>query len=166
MIVTAIDEKNGRARGITVSSFTSLSLDPPRVMFNIKTPSRALDAMEHRFAAHFLGADGESIAWAKRFASNEADHDREHGGTGVEGGRWEGEACWSRSKDGIPVYKGASGTILCETEREIYVGDHVIVVGRVTATDGHKGSKTGLVWQHHSFRHVGPIVKSDTATNE
>lgn len=79
-------------RGMTMSSFTSLSLRPtPIVTFNIATPSRTLDAVtqSREFNIHVLRGDGEGARVAEWFRRGNAD------GLGVfdEGMMWEGCGC-------------------------------------------------------------------------
>ncbi|EQB46371.1 flavin reductase like domain-containing protein [Colletotrichum gloeosporioides Cg-14] len=65
VVVCTSTDRDGRPRGMTMSSFVSLSMDPvPLVSFNVRTPSRTLAAIEDlggRFNVHVL-AEGEAGA--------------------------------------------------------------------------------------------------------
>lgn len=79
-------------RGMTMSSFTSLTLRPtPIVTFNIATPSRTLDAVSQsrEFNIHVLRGDGEGARVAEWFRRGNAD------GLGIfdKGKMWEGCGC-------------------------------------------------------------------------
>lgn len=84
-------------RGMTMSSFTSLSLRPtPVVTFNVATPSRTLDALAgaRAFNIHVLRGDAEGARVADWFRRGNAD------GLGVfdPGRMWAGCGCRSSSR--------------------------------------------------------------------
>ena len=67
------------ARAMTASSLTSLSLSPtPCVTFNVRTPSRTLDAVaaSGRFNIHVLAATPDGVRLAARFALENSDNHR------------------------------------------------------------------------------------------
>jgi len=116
---------DGRACGITANSFSSVSLNPPLVLWNIAKVSNSLDAYlaaEH-FAIHVLNADQQYMA--EHFART--DHTRYNGIEHEISGR------------NVPILPGVLARFDCRT-REIHEGgDHYIIVGEVeahTAVDG------------------------------
>ena len=101
--------------GITANSFTSVSLDPPLVLW---CPARASRRFVHfadapHFTIHVLGA--EQMNLARHFASG-AGHFEEAAG---------------RSPEGVPVLPDPLARFDCALHAEHDGGDHVIVVGRV-----------------------------------
>jgi 3-hydroxy-9,10-secoandrosta-1,3,5(10)-triene-9,17-dione monooxygenase reductase component len=114
-VVTA-DDSEGPV-GMACNSFTSVSLDPPLVLFcaakNSTTWPRIQNA--HHFAVNVLGEDDEALC--RVFATKDAD-------------RFEG-VTHHRGVTGAPILADALAYIDCETEAEHDAGDHVIVVGRV-----------------------------------
>ncbi len=102
--------------GITINSFTSVSLDPPMVLFCLDTRSRYLTAFEDAgcFAVHVLGADQRD--WSVRFAGN--------------GDRWDGvgSIAW---ETGAPIIEGSLAVFECTLEAVHEGGDHKILVGQV-----------------------------------
>ena len=102
--------------GITVNSFTSVSLEPRLVLWCLDERSERwpIFAEAERFAIHVLPADDE--APARRFAR----------GVAVLGD-WE----FTRIDDGPPCLPEALARFECETHQRIPMGDHVIIVGRV-----------------------------------
>src|ERR1700678_1970012 len=64
---------DGRPVGMTVGSFTSVSLDPPLVAFLPRKGSRvfATIAQAERFAVNILA--GDQVALCRHFASRESD---------------------------------------------------------------------------------------------
>lgn len=102
--------------GITINSFTSVSLDPPMVLFCLDARSRYLAAFEDAgcFAVHVLASD--QLDWSDRFAGN--------------GDRWNGvgSAVW---ETGAPIIEGCLAVFECRLEAVHPGGDHMILVGRV-----------------------------------
>lgn len=115
-VVTCRDA-SGRACGITANSFTSVSLEPPLVSWNIAKSSNSLDAFveaEH-FAIHVLS--GEQLALSVHFAHS--DHTR-----------FEGIDC-ADSANGVPILADCLAVIECSSHAVHEAGDHHIIVGHV-----------------------------------
>jgi flavin reductase (DIM6/NTAB) family NADH-FMN oxidoreductase RutF len=103
--------------GMTANSFTSVSLEPPLVLF---CPARSLAAFDvYSTAQHFsvsvLPAHAE--ASSNRFARSST-------------AKWESEAHLV-GKTGAPLLAGALASFECEVVARHDGGDHLIVVGRV-----------------------------------
>ena len=121
VVVTALDAA-GEPVGMTVGSFTSVSLEPPLVAFlPSKTSSSwaSLRATGDRFCINVLRADQEDLCRA--VAMRKSD---KFAGFG-----------WRRSPGGSPVLDDAVVWIDCVTEQVHDGGDHDIVVGRVVDLD-------------------------------
>lgn len=121
VVVTALDAA-GEPIGMTVGSFTSVSLDPPLVAFLPDRNSsswRALRESGGRFCVNVLDADQEDVCRA--IAMRKSD---KFAGIG-----------WRPSPVGLPVVDGAVAWIECDTEQVHEAGDHHIVVGRVLDLD-------------------------------
>jgi 3-hydroxy-9,10-secoandrosta-1,3,5(10)-triene-9,17-dione monooxygenase reductase component len=123
-LVTAMDD--GEPVGMACNSFTSVSLDPPLVLFCAAKSSTTWPRIQRagKWAANFLGEDDEELC--RLFATRDAD-------------RFAGVA-YHEAATGAPVLEHAIAFVDCETEAEHDAGDHLIVVGRVLelgyATDG------------------------------
>ena len=117
-IVTTVGE-SGVPVGLTANSFTSVSLDPPMVLFCVGRTSESLSAFVDGggFAVHLLAAEQQALS--NRFASKGVDR--------FEGVEWR----WSEVS-GLPVLDGAMAVMECKLAHEHAGGDHVIVVGEVT----------------------------------
>jgi flavin reductase (DIM6/NTAB) family NADH-FMN oxidoreductase RutF len=103
-----------RPVGITANSFTSVSLEPPLVLFCLARSSRRLPAFEaaERYAVNVLHAGQEGLSAA--FSSGAA----------------EPAADW-REAAGAPVLADAMATFVCAREAAHDGGDHRIFIGRV-----------------------------------
>jgi flavin reductase (DIM6/NTAB) family NADH-FMN oxidoreductase RutF len=102
--------------GITVNSFTSVSMDPPLVLWCPAKWSKryAPFAGARHFAIHVLGADQKEIA----------------DGFSRDGGAF-GALDWQAGPGEVPLIGGVLARFVCETWAVHDAGDHAIVVGRV-----------------------------------
>lgn len=122
VVVVTATSPTGEALGMTVGSFTSVSLEPPLVAFlPSKTSSswKGLRESGNTFCINVLGADQEGLCRA--VATRKVD-------------KFEGFE-WQRSPAGNPVLEGAVAWIDCDTEKIHDAGDHEIVIGRVRKLD-------------------------------
>lgn len=118
-VVTAVHE--GRPVGMAVGSFTSLSLEPPQVLFCAALTSSTWPKIREvgRFCVNILHEDQEGVSRA--FASAAAD-------------KFEGLG-WKHGANGAPVLDGVLAHIECDVGQVVTSGDHDICVGEVTALD-------------------------------
>jgi flavin reductase (DIM6/NTAB) family NADH-FMN oxidoreductase RutF len=112
--------------GMTASSFSSVSLDPPMVSVCLGNhlPSRALLGEAGKFAISFLGKDQAHIG--RRFAGQDRDGNR----TDVAD-RFAG-LDWTITPNGCPVLSEAVAWLDCTVAHAYPGGDHTIFVGAVT----------------------------------
>ena len=117
---------DGRAVGLTINSFASLSLDPPLVLWSLVNHSPNLPVFRDcaHFAINILGHGHEELAM--RFANPKITDKFKD----VE----VQETC-----AGIPVLAGALTTLLCEHDHNRTTGDHLLLIGRVTRTASNPG---------------------------
>jgi 4-hydroxyphenylacetate 3-hydroxylase, reductase component len=116
--VTVITARHtGGLAGVTANSFSSLSMDPPLIMWAISRTSRSFDSFRsaESFAVHVLAAD--QIAISRRFSG--ADQDKFSG------------LPWSPGRSGAPLIDGVAARFECRREAIYEGGDHIILVGRV-----------------------------------
>lgn len=113
-IVTA--NIDGRWIGITVNSFSSISLSPPMIMWAPDKSSRRHDlfASAKNFAVHVLSADQRHICDAFVKSADAFD------GLHVE-----------LSGEGVPLLKHTLAAFECELDSIIDAGDHSIILGKV-----------------------------------
>lgn len=115
-VVTCSDAA-GNPYGITANSFSSVSLEPPLVLWNIAKISNSLNAyLEAReFAIHVLTAEQQSVA--VHFA--QTDHSRFEG---IE---------YAFSAAGVPILPDVLARFDCRTANIVEGGDHHIIIGEV-----------------------------------
>ncbi len=114
-IITAID--GGEPAGVAANSFTSVSLEPPLVLFCVARSSTTWPRIERarRFAVNILGEHQEELS--RLFATKGADR--------------FGRTDWHVGVGGSPVLHDVLAYLDCEFWAEYDGGDHIIVVGRV-----------------------------------
>lgn len=124
-VITTLD-RDGQPHGMTVSSLTSVSLDPPLILVCLTTGARTVTAIldSRHFAASVLAARHEHIA--RRFASRGEDH---FAGLPLTYGEHR-----------LPVVPEALAHLECRVERHFDAGDHVIVIGEVQRTCRRDGA--------------------------
>ncbi len=132
-VITTRDESGGFF-GMTASSFNSVSLTPPLVLWSLGSTSRSLPlfSVNSHYVINVLAGDQ---AWlAERFASRLDD-------------RFEG-VDYELSQTGLPILRGVSAWFECHNRSRYPEGDHVIFVGEVERCEFEK--KSALVF--HSNR--------------
>jgi 3-hydroxy-9,10-secoandrosta-1,3,5(10)-triene-9,17-dione monooxygenase reductase component len=137
VITTAL---RGEAAGATVNSFTSVSLDPPLVLFCLHRGSRfaALVHESGSFAVNFLAGGQERVAWA--FAAKETArfHDLPH----------------QESEAGGPILREALAYLCCRTVNEFDGGDHTIFVGEVVRLGVQRHQDEPLVFYRGAMKRL------------
>ena len=114
-VVTAIS--GGAPVGLTCQSFTSVSLNPPLVLFIPARTSRAWPAIQRsgKFCVNFLSAEQQHISNGMATRGTE---------------KFQGVG-WRPASTGAPLIEGVLGYVDCTIDRVHEAGDHYIVVGRV-----------------------------------
>lgn len=117
--------------GVTVSSFTSVSLAPPLVLFCLDHASvtHPTFAEAGHWAVNFLAAGMEAAS--NRFA--------------FETDPWAGTA-WQAGLHDLPLLDGAIASVECAAHARHDGGDHTILVGRVLRARTHAGAPL-LYWR-------------------
>ena len=117
--IAAVLDPDGKPHGLTVNSFTSISLAPPLILICIDHNTKVLEYF--RLAACFgvsvLSADQQEIS--NRFAAR-GENRFHHTG-------------WHAAKSGVPLIDGALATFDCEATQIVEAGDHSIFIGKVKA---------------------------------
>ena len=135
---------DGGLVGVTANSFTSVSLDPPIVLWSLNRYSPSLAAFDHcgRFVVNVLALD--QVAVSRRFAGPLPIQARD---------KFDGLAC-RRTPQGLPLLEGCAASFDCRTEQRLEVGDHILFLGHVEAFEHHPSA--GLLYcQGHYARGVG-----------
>jgi flavin reductase (DIM6/NTAB) family NADH-FMN oxidoreductase RutF len=123
--------------GMTVTSVSSLSVDPPSLVVSINRASSSWPLLKRHgfFGVNILTADQLDIA--ERFT----------GKGGLKGAERFAGASWTTAASGVPLLVGALAAIDCEAEDIVERHSHAIVIGRVL--DLRLSSRTAALayWQ-------------------
>lgn len=133
-IVTAKDT-NGQGHGLTVNSFTSVSLDPPLVLWCLGNKSDSYDL--------FSGSDHYAI---NVLASGQGDLAMRFAGKGDQ--QFGVDEAISLAT-GAPVLEQAIAVFDCKVVQRIEAGDHLILIGETQAFETRPES--GLAYFRGTF---------------
>ncbi len=115
-VITTLNAK-GEAVGMTANSFSSVSLDPPLVLWSLQNGSDVYDtfASPKSFAINVLSS--EQVELSNLYAKK-GDHLMDPGH-------------YQLGANGAPVVRDALVTFECELDTTHEGGDHLIIIGRV-----------------------------------
>jgi flavin reductase (DIM6/NTAB) family NADH-FMN oxidoreductase RutF len=138
---------DGKAEGVTANSFTTVSLDPPLVLWSLARTSRSFEAFNTapHFAVNVLALG--QLDLSRHFASPRPDklagivHEAGHGG--------------------CPVLTGTIAHFECARESTINGGDHVIFLGRVLRASFRDGEP--LIFSAGNFHSAAALAEKATA---
>jgi flavin reductase (DIM6/NTAB) family NADH-FMN oxidoreductase RutF/DNA-binding IclR family transcriptional regulator len=115
-VITTVD-KEGRPQGLTANSFSSVSLDPPLILWSqsLSAPSHPIFRDAEYFVVNILADDQVDIS--NRFARGSSD-------------KFAG--CATRPGiGGVPLIEGCSAYLECRRMDSFPGGDHVVFLGQV-----------------------------------
>lgn len=115
-VVTTIS-RTGAPIGVTISSFNSVSMDPPLILWSLGLTAMSLE--DFRANGHFaVNVLSEAQAdFPGLFCSPVED-------------RFKGIA-WTTGHGGVPILAGSAAVFECSTHARYDGGDHEIFIGRV-----------------------------------
>jgi flavin reductase (DIM6/NTAB) family NADH-FMN oxidoreductase RutF len=137
--IASVLDANGAPHGLTVNSFTGVSLDPPLILICLGHAVTCIDAFRQsrHFGINVLAADQRDLS--DKFARK--GHDRFDG---LE---------WYRGASGVPLLPGVLAAIECRVHQRITSGDHDIFVGEMVSAKTEEGEP--LVYFVGRYRQLG-----------
>lgn len=141
-VITSIGD-DGRALGMTVGTFTSVSIDPPLIGFfpDKKSSSWPEIAATGKLCVNVLAQDQEWLG--RRFAARDADR--------------FADVVHDHSPSGLPILDGAVAWIDCSIHSVSDAGDHYLVLGAVESMAIERPAAP-LVFHQGRFAHVATPV--------
>lgn len=132
---------DGERIGLTINSFTSVSLDPPLVSICLARTANSFETlqMRHGFILNVLGEDQRDISG--RFATSGGD-------------KWRG-VDYRDGRNGVPILVPNLAAFQCTPYAEHDGGDHIIVIGRVEAVEYDPGAAP-LVFHQGGYSRLTP----------
>ncbi|MEC6748158.1 flavin reductase family protein [Marinilactibacillus sp. XAAS-LB27] len=115
-IVTTINSE-GDPVGLTINSFTSLSMDHLLILWSIDHQSSSIHTFKQagKFVIHLLAEDQKELV--RTFSKKDSDR--------------FSEINWSLSASKLPIIEGGIAVFECETVQTVEAGDHTILIGSV-----------------------------------
>ena len=136
--VATVRAEDGAPHGLTVNSFTSVSLQPPLVLICIGHECQILPHFQRApfFALNILTAEQQelSVLFARRTDNRFEDRP------------------WREGVTGAPLIPGTLASIECRRVNLIDAGDHTIVLGEMVAAAIYTGSP--LIYFNQSYRSI------------
>lgn len=147
--MTTTDEF-GNPLGLTCNSFSSVSLDPPLVLWSLRLQSRSFAAFRDApaFGINVLADDQKDLS--ARFASSKIE-DRF---AGVE---------WSTGDLGVPLIGACIARFECTRFATHLAGDHAIFIGKVERLDGPR-QEDPLVFYKGAYMMIAQSLRELTTT--
>jgi flavin reductase (DIM6/NTAB) family NADH-FMN oxidoreductase RutF len=148
-IITTVTS-DGERLGMTISSFNSLSLDPPLVLFSIWREANSFASWQRaeRYAINVLSENQEELS--KKFAR-------------ARGEKWIGQTLLN-GRTGLPLLPNAVIAFECEAYGRHDGGDHEIFVGRVVELhENHAKRGLPLVFFGGQYRRLGAVEANTPA---
>jgi flavin reductase (DIM6/NTAB) family NADH-FMN oxidoreductase RutF len=124
--IACVMDARGTPHGLTVNSFTSVSLDPPLVLVAVGHSASVFEAFREArfFAVNVLSAGQRALS--DRFARQGEN-------------RFDG-LDWHAGETGAPVVSGTLAEIECAMRYRFTAGDHDLLVGEVVHADVREGA--------------------------
>jgi flavin reductase (DIM6/NTAB) family NADH-FMN oxidoreductase RutF len=153
VVVATARTQTGEVIGMTMSSFNSVSLDPPLILFSVNRGTLSFSAWQSmpRYAINVLNEDQEQIS--NQFARAGAN-------------KWEGIPVLT-SAAGVPMLPNAAVVFECTNHARHDGGDHEIFVGRVEAMHEHAFTRgRPLVFFEGRYRQLASAATAHTPPPE
>jgi flavin reductase (DIM6/NTAB) family NADH-FMN oxidoreductase RutF len=134
---------DGRFFGLTASSFNSVSLEPPLVLWSLAQGASSLPLFSgnSHYVINVLAAGQAELA--ERFARRMED-------------RFEGVG-YGLSRTGLPILEGVAAWFECHNRSRYPEGDHVIFVGEVESCEVQP--RPALVFHGGRFTETVPVPR-------
>lgn len=142
-VVTMVNPA-GDYHGITVNSFTSVSLDPPLVLICLDKRSEAYRILPEvgAYCVNFLSADLEYLS--NRFAGREPENKQPFHGIPFTTGT-----------TGAPIFKVGLGYAECKVVQTVEAGDHTIFMAEVLDIEANDdGDQNPLLYYKSQYRFI------------
>jgi flavin reductase (DIM6/NTAB) family NADH-FMN oxidoreductase RutF len=130
--IIGVHDDNGRAVGLTVNSFASVSLEPPLLSWCLDNNSQLYEVITaaKRFTVNILAAD-------QRALSDRMAQPGDHGFAETE---------WFASAAGAPFVSGALAQFDCHIHQIVKAGDHAVFIGGIDEVLACEEQRSALVY--------------------
>jgi flavin reductase (DIM6/NTAB) family NADH-FMN oxidoreductase RutF len=129
--------RGGDISGMTVTSASSLAVDPPTLIVAINRDASSLPLLRRYGAFGVNILSGEQVDLAERFA----------GKGGLKGTERFAGSVWATGPSGVPLLRDALVAVGCEVEEIIERHSHAIVIGHVVHLASTEGPAALAYWR-------------------
>jgi len=146
-VITTTDQQ-GRPVGLTCNSFSSVSLEPPLVLWSLRNNSKSIDIFRNteQFAINVLSHRQDAISG--RFASSSKSMAEKFDGVTIKAG-------WG----GTPVLTDCIANFQCSVFARHEAGDHVVFIGQVQAFE-QSSDEDALVFYKGAYMMLGQSLRA------
>jgi len=139
-VVTSKTEQHG-LKGMTATSFSSVSLDPPQILvcLNENADTGAGIFADGFFAVNILTTEQQSVS-------------NQFSGASTQEERFE-KVSWSEGELGSPVLDDALASLECKVVDKVRAGTHWVLIGEVEKV--HCRSGNPLLYYNSAYRELG-----------
>lgn len=139
-VVTFLRE--GVPHGVTIGSFTSVSLNPPQVLFNVDQSTSVHDLLveTERFVVNILSSEQADLA--NHFALSDLTAEEQF------------DPVSFRIESQTVILDDVLSTLVCQVRGVHEAGDSTIMVGEVVEAEIH-GDRAPLLYYNRTYREVG-----------
>jgi len=136
--VVAAKANDNAVRGMTVTSFTSVSVEPPQILVCLNQSADTLDAINESqaFSVNILSAGQQEIS--NQFAGGASQEER------------FSHRQWHEGETGSPILDDTLASIECTVSQKILASTHWIIIGEVKSIDCRTGKP--LMYYDSSYR--------------
>jgi 3-hydroxy-9,10-secoandrosta-1,3,5(10)-triene-9,17-dione monooxygenase reductase component len=130
-------DSKARFYGVTLNSLTSVSLEPPLILFCLKSTSESCFLFQEskQFSLNILSSNQSALA--RRFAHKEQ--------------KWCKEDEVTVTSYGLPKLHGCIAYLYCRLESVMQAGDHKIFLCRVLGLETDEVDQKPLIFYHSQF---------------
>lgn len=138
--VVTIRHPDGGPAGLTVNSLTSVSLEPPLVLFCLDRAAHIYPLFRRAkfFAVNILGETQEAVS--RHFA------DFRHNP--------KPKRLWAKPQGGCPILNGTLGWMVCRKMAVHQSGDHDIIIGEAVKLHVREPARAPLLYFHGRYRRL------------
>jgi flavin reductase (DIM6/NTAB) family NADH-FMN oxidoreductase RutF len=141
-------ERDGSPFGLTVSTLTPVSVDPPLVSVCIDRGSRSLPVLQRvkTLSINLLAHDQGELA--RHFGTPDTQRFK--------------DLCWQKADGGTPIIEGVVAVMLCEFAKQVEAGDHEIAIAEVQKVMLYEGEPL-VYWRRglHRVRRDYPFIANE-----
>ncbi len=138
-VVTVKSEQEG-VKGMTATSFSSVSLEPPQILVCIheKADTGKVILEQNKFAVNILNSEQQDVS--NQFAGANSQEER------------FANVDWEEGKTGSPVLKNSLASLECTLVQQVKAGTHWIIIGQVESVTQNQGAP--LLYFDSAYRNL------------